>query len=224
MSSRQRVVQLLGERVGFQFNESELSPSLRQKIGELANTREQLDANQYLIATHESQIRTMTYEGGGSRSKGFVSLVIGGILTAFGTLGAVVEGVVGLIANEVVYLILFLTPGVILLLYSYLQLSKATRNKSRVLNANWQISMARDQMTRLNASYIPQVSVVSQLIMTELSSLHSARITPVPATSGSQIIKETILKEVVMIPCAYCKGLMPQTATFCPHCGAQRRS
>jgi Zn finger protein HypA/HybF involved in hydrogenase expression len=30
-------------------------------------------------------------------------------------------------------------------------------------------------------------------------------------------------KEVVFIPCAYCKSLMPQTAVFCPHCGARRK-
>lgn len=34
--------------------------------------------------------------------------------------------------------------------------------------------------------------------------------------------KETITKEVVMIPCAYCKALMPQTSIFCPVCGAKR--
>lgn len=36
-------------------------------------------------------------------------------------------------------------------------------------------------------------------------------------------IKETITKEVVLIPCKYCGGLMPQTANFCPNCGARRK-
>jgi len=31
-----------------------------------------------------------------------------------------------------------------------------------------------------------------------------------------------IVREVVLIPCAYCGGLMPQTSTFCPNCGARR--
>lgn len=35
--------------------------------------------------------------------------------------------------------------------------------------------------------------------------------------------KEIIVKEVVMIPCNYCGGLMPQTAIYCPHCGAKRK-
>lgn len=28
--------------------------------------------------------------------------------------------------------------------------------------------------------------------------------------------------QVVMIPCKYCAALFPQTATFCPNCGAKR--
>ena len=34
--------------------------------------------------------------------------------------------------------------------------------------------------------------------------------------------KETIIKEIVMIPCKYCGGLMPQASVFCPNCGARR--
>jgi len=36
--------------------------------------------------------------------------------------------------------------------------------------------------------------------------------------------KETILREVVMIPCKYCGGLMPQTSVYCPNCGAKRKA
>jgi hypothetical protein len=43
---------------------------------------------------------------------------------------------------------------------------------------------------------------------------------PLPAVTKE---KETIIKEVVIIPCTYCGGLMPQTSTFCPHCGAKRK-
>jgi len=31
-----------------------------------------------------------------------------------------------------------------------------------------------------------------------------------------------VIREVVVIPCKYCGTLFPQTATFCPHCGAKR--
>lgn len=36
--------------------------------------------------------------------------------------------------------------------------------------------------------------------------------------------KEVITKTVVMVPCPYCGGLMPNTAIFCPHCGAKRKA
>lgn len=32
-----------------------------------------------------------------------------------------------------------------------------------------------------------------------------------------------VVREVVLIQCAYCSGLMPQTAIFCPNCGARRK-
>lgn len=36
------------------------------------------------------------------------------------------------------------------------------------------------------------------------------------------IEKERARKEIIMIPCKYCGGVMPQDATFCPNCGAKR--
>ena len=36
--------------------------------------------------------------------------------------------------------------------------------------------------------------------------------------------REVIVKEVVMVPCDYCHGLMPTTATECPHCKAPRKT
>lgn len=36
--------------------------------------------------------------------------------------------------------------------------------------------------------------------------------------------REVIVKEIVMVPCAYCGGLMPNTASFCPCCGAPRKA
>jgi rubrerythrin len=34
--------------------------------------------------------------------------------------------------------------------------------------------------------------------------------------------KERAAKEIIMIPCKYCGGLVPQASTFCPNCGARR--
>ena len=39
-----------------------------------------------------------------------------------------------------------------------------------------------------------------------------------------QTPREVIVKEVVMVPCDYCHGLMPTTATECPHCKAPRKT
>jgi len=36
--------------------------------------------------------------------------------------------------------------------------------------------------------------------------------------------REVIIKEVVMVPCLYCGGLMPTTATQCPNCLAPRKT
>lgn len=41
------------------------------------------------------------------------------------------------------------------------------------------------------------------------------------SSPSSTTIKETV-REVVLIPCKYCGGLMPQTSIFCPNCGARR--
>jgi hypothetical protein len=42
-------------------------------------------------------------------------------------------------------------------------------------------------------------------------------------TASVKEVKE-VVREVVLIPCAYCSGLMPQTSTFCPNCGARRKA
>jgi len=45
-----------------------------------------------------------------------------------------------------------------------------------------------------------------------------------PVSQGAPAVSKEIIKEVVLIPCAYCGGLMPQTSLFCPNCGARRRA
>ncbi len=35
-------------------------------------------------------------------------------------------------------------------------------------------------------------------------------------------VQKEIIRTVVMIPCKYCQGLMDQTLTVCPNCGAKR--
>jgi hypothetical protein len=38
-----------------------------------------------------------------------------------------------------------------------------------------------------------------------------------------EVKEKEIIKEVVLIPCKYCGGLMPQTSIFCPNCGAREK-
>jgi hypothetical protein len=37
-----------------------------------------------------------------------------------------------------------------------------------------------------------------------------------------ELEKECVSKGIIMIPCQYCGGLVPQTLAFCPNCGAKR--
>lgn len=46
---------------------------------------------------------------------------------------------------------------------------------------------------------------------------------PQISQAAPAVIKE-VEREVVLIPCAYCSSLMPQTAIFCPNCGARRKT
>lgn len=43
-----------------------------------------------------------------------------------------------------------------------------------------------------------------------------------PAAAQAVIKEKEVIREVVLIPCKYCNGLMPQTETSCPNCGAKR--
>jgi hypothetical protein len=37
-----------------------------------------------------------------------------------------------------------------------------------------------------------------------------------------ELEKERLSKAIIMIPCKYCGGLIPQGSTFCLNCGAKR--
>ena len=49
-----------------------------------------------------------------------------------------------------------------------------------------------------------------------------AELQVIPAAAQPVIRENEIVREVVMIPCKYCQGLMDQTLTVCPNCGAKR--
>jgi len=37
------------------------------------------------------------------------------------------------------------------------------------------------------------------------------------------VVTKEVEREVVLVPCSYCGSLMPQTALFCPNCGARKK-
>lgn len=43
-----------------------------------------------------------------------------------------------------------------------------------------------------------------------------------PTVQAQATVQREVIRTVVMIPCRYCQGLMDQTLTVCPNCGAKR--
>lgn len=69
------------------------------------------------------------------------------------------------------------------------------------------------------------VSLVAVLWEGQKKREHELALARAKATDEQKVAreKETIVKEVVMTPCKYCGELMPQTAAFCPNCGASQK-
>lgn len=42
------------------------------------------------------------------------------------------------------------------------------------------------------------------------------------ALARIELEKECVSKGIIVIPCQYCGGLVPQTSALCPNCGAKR--
>jgi rubrerythrin len=65
-----------------------------------------------------------------------------------------------------------------------------------------------------------EIEPFRDMILRQVQSVKQA----VTAAQSVPAQKEVITREVVMLPCGYCGGLMIQTSTFCPNCGAKRKS
>lgn len=63
-----------------------------------------------------------------------------------------------------------------------------------------------------------EIEPFRDMILRQVEKLKETVTKEVPA-----IQKEVITKEIVMIPCDYCKAIIPQASTFCPECGARRK-
>lgn len=65
-----------------------------------------------------------------------------------------------------------------------------------------------------------EIEPFRDMILRQVQSVKQTAIT----AQGVPTQKEVITREVVMLPCGYCGGLMIQTSVFCPNCGAKRKS
>ena len=50
----------------------------------------------------------------------------------------------------------------------------------------------------------------------------TSEIQVIAPTVQAAAVQREVIRTVVMIPCRYCQGLMDQTLTVCPNCGAKR--
>jgi len=64
---------------------------------------------------------------------------------------------------------------------------------------------------------------IAEIRMNPKGRRHIGYLAEIFVAKSPSLLKE-VVREVVLVPCAYCGGLMPQTATFCPNCGARRRA
>ena len=111
--------------------------------------------------------------------------------------------------------LVFIPVGAIGLIAAY-----GLNEERRKLDAR--VTQITQAVQNLNSSINSRLSLLSPEIYDELSTLHDSRSRPAQA-SAPPLTKETIVKEVVMVPCSYCRALMPQLSLFCPNCGGRRR-
>jgi len=183
-TERQEARSHVQTKVGFPFNEAEISPSSRQKITEIAGYKQRLNYARWEISQLTKKMADY--------NKYFVATLIVGIILAI------------------------IIIGIFILLGAYYFYTQAKKTKARIIQVDQEIN---NLLWQADA----EATKLAQQITAEMSAIYQNRLSPV-AVGGSQTLKETIIREVVMIPCAYCRGLMAQTVLACPNCGAQRRA
>jgi len=45
-----------------------------------------------------------------------------------------------------------------------------------------------------------------------------------PSATPAAFAEKEVIHEIVLVPCAYCGSLFPQTSIACPNCGAKRKT
>ena len=153
--------------------------------------------NEKMDSLSYSHIVAASYE-----SKSYIWLVVVGAI--FTIIGAFI-GSIGLML--VVFGIIAILAG-ILSRPAWYQLKAAGLTSSEL--KRWRTANAKEDAKTFARFIQDQISI---------------RETPQPSQAATPITREreVITKEIVMIKCDYCDALMPQIATFCPHCGAKRK-
>jgi hypothetical protein len=198
MSTRTTVTGWLTQNVGFPFNESELSPNVRAKIGQLAELRQQVETKNYGISQKQAEIARLKAQ----KTSNLMWIVILAVLGA---------------------LLLIIIVGAFLLLGAFLLYRRRRKADTQIQQRVAEMVNLNADMVNLNSTLGISLASVTKEITSELSVAHDMRTRGAISASTVQLVKETI-REVVMIPCAYCRSLMPQTSRLCPNCGATRKT
>ncbi len=170
---------------------------LKRRVGEIADLKQQLDSHEYLLAQKQSAITTLRSKKTSMERWLVVSIIIGALLLI------VIIGVAFFIAAYVLY-------------------RRRRKVEMLVQESTAEIAKMHTEIAVLNSSLYAKLSALSPDIFNELSAVHQVRVAATSSGSTVQLVKETI-REVVMIPCAYCHSLIPQASLRCPQCGATRK-
>jgi hypothetical protein len=140
--------------------------------------------------------------------------------------------------------LLILIVGVGLLIGAYFVYRERKKIDARTQQVNAEIARYNAEVAGMSSTMSSRLAALSQEIQGELSGAHGRTrqqlepFQPPPPIAVTmpvrqsprvvnaqpdnvQVIRETV-REVVMIPCPYCKALMPQTSPKCPICGGVR--
>jgi hypothetical protein len=198
MSARTTVIGWLTQRVGFPFSESELSPVLRRRVGEISDIEQRIYGQTYLIGQKMAAVANL-------RSR-----------KTSQTLWLVVSAVLGA-------LLLIIIVGAALFVVTYIMYRRREKTEQLIRERTLEIANLNSELATLKSTLDTRLTAIASEIFNELSSTYGVRVASSNTGSTVQVVRETI-KEIVMVPCAYCHSLIPQTSLRCPHCGATRKS
>jgi rubrerythrin len=198
MSSRATIIGWLTSRVGFPFSESELSPVLRRRVGEVTDVAQRVNGQTYLIDQKYVEVANLNSQKT-SQTKWMI---------ASAALGA---------------LLLIIIVGAALFVVTYIMYQRRKKTEQLIKERSLEIAALNYERTALNSTFDASLKALGSEIFSELSSSYGARVASSSTGATVQVVRETI-KEVVMVPCNYCHSLIPQTSFRCPQCGATRKN